>query len=236
MKIKKGIEVHVTNLILLVLVIGIFLLAFTSNIKSVFKSNGYDAIYRGNIQKNNVSLMINVYWGTEYIEPMLEILEKENIKVTFFVGGTWASSNTELLKLMYEKGHEIGNHGYYHKDHKLLSNERNQEEIYITHKLVKSILGIDMTLFAPPSGSYNQTTLSIASDLGYKTIMWSKDTIDWRDKDSEICYTRATKNAKNGDLILMHPTEHTLKALENIIRYYKENNFNLTTVSQNISE
>jgi len=65
--------------------------------------------------------------------------------------------------------------------------------------------------------------------------MWSKDTIDWRDKDSELCYSRATKNAKSGELILMHPTEHTLKALPNIINYYKENNFTITTVSDNIS-
>ncbi len=234
MKAKNNFEMHITNLILLVIVVGMFFLAFTGNIKSVFKTNSLEAIYRGNTKNNNVSLMINVYWGTEYIEPILEVLEQENVKVTFFVGGTWVSSNTQLLKNIYSKGHEIANHGYYHKDHKLLSNERNQEEIYITHKLVKELIGVDMNLFAPPSGSYNQATLQIASNLGYQTIMWSKDTIDWRDKDSEICYSRAIKNAKNGDLILMHPTEHTLKALPNIIKYYKENGFNLTTVSENI--
>ena len=226
---------HITNLIIITLIIGMFFLAFTSNIKSVYKANSVNAIYSGNTQNNNVSLMINVYWGTEFIEPMLKVLKDENVKVTFFVGGCWVAQNSELLKKMYEDGHEIGNHGYYHKDHKYLSTERNQEEIYINHKLVKEILGIDMTLFAPSSGSYNNLTLEIANNLGYKTIMWSKDTIDWRDKDSNLAYTRATKNAKSGELILMHPTEHTLKALPDIIKYYKDNNFNLTTVSENIA-
>lgn len=236
MKIKKNLETHVTNLILITLIVGMFFLAFTSNIKSVYNANNNTAIYRGNPEKNNISLMINVYWGTEFVEPMLEVLKNENVKATFFVGGCWVAKNSEILKKIYNDGHEIANHGYYHKDHKYLSKERNQEEIYINHKMVKEILNVDMTLFAPPSGSYNNLTLEVASSLGYKTIMWSKDTIDWRDKDSVLAYTRATKNAKNGDLILMHPTEHTLKALPDIIKFYKENNFNLTTVSENISE
>lgn len=236
-KIKKGLETVITNAILLTLICGMFFLAFTGSVKSVFSNKSeVQAFYSGNKQKNNVSLMINVYWGTEYIEPMLEVLKNENVKTTFFVGGTWASSNSEVLKKIFDDGHEIANHGYYHKDHKYLSDERNQEEIYITHKLVKELIGVDMTLFAPPSGSYNTQTLLIASNLGYKTIMWTKDTIDWRDKDSNLAFTRATKNAKNGDLILMHPTAHTLEALPKIIKFYKENGFNLTTVSETIAE
>ena len=236
-KIKKCLETVITNAILLTLICGMFFLAFTGSVKSVFSNKSeVQAYYSGNTQKNNVSLMNNVYLGTDYIEPMLEVLKNENVKTTFFVGGTWASSNSEVLKKIFDDGHEIANHGYYHKDHKYLSDERNQEEIYITHKLVKELIGVDMTLFAPPSGSYNTQTLLIASNLGYKTIMWTKDTIDWRDKDSNLAFTRATKNAKNGDLILMHPTAHTLEALPQIIKFYKENGFNLTTVSEAIAE
>lgn len=232
---EKFFRKYFTNIVLIMLIIGVFFLAFTSEIKSVFNANNtVKAYYNGNTKNNNVSLMINVYWGTEFVEPMLEILKEENVKCTFFVGGTWVSSNPEILKKIYNDGHEIANHGYYHKDHKLLSAERNQEEIYITHKLVKETIGVDMNLFAPPSGSYNTTTLQIASNLGYKTIMWTRDTIDWRDKDANICYTRAIKNAKNGDLILMHPTQHTLDALPKIIEFYKENGFNLTMVSETI--
>lgn len=205
-KLKKSLESCVTNAILLTLIVGMFFLAFAGGVKSVFSNkNSIDAIYHGNTEKNNVCLMINVYWGTEFIEPMLEVLKNENVKTTFFVGGTWASSNTEVLKKIFDDGHEIANHGYYHKDHKYLSYQRNQEEIFITHKLIKEIIGVEMNLFAPPSGSYNTQTLQIANNLGYKTIMWTKDTIDWRDKDSNLAFSRATKNAKNGDLVFDAP-------------------------------
>ncbi len=70
--------------------------------------------------------------------------------------------------------------------------------------------------------------------MGLKTILWSKDTIDWRDKNKSDCYTRATKDVKGGDLILMHPMEHTLAALPEILSYYKQQGLRAITVSENI--
>jgi peptidoglycan/xylan/chitin deacetylase (PgdA/CDA1 family) len=223
-----------SNFVIVLIIISVFLVTTTLDSTSLASGEGYSAIYRGDPNNNNVSLMINVYWGTEFLEPMLEVLEQEGVKVTFFVGGTWASSNSEILQNIYNAGHEIANHGYYHKDHTRISKERNREEIYITHELVKALINYEMDLFAPPSGAFNATTLEVAEELAYKTIMWSKDTIDWRDKNSDLVFNRATKNPQNGDLILMHPTQHTLNALLNIINFYKENNFNLTTVSNTI--
>ena len=91
-----------------------------------------------------------------------------------------------------------------------------------------------MNLFAPPSGAYNSTTLNVAESLGYKTIMWTKDTIDWRDQDGGLIFQRATKNACGGDFILMHPTQATLNSLKEIIDFYKNKGFNLTTVSETL--
>ncbi|MDD4211307.1 MAG: polysaccharide deacetylase family protein [Clostridia bacterium] len=233
---NKNFFVHIFSNFVIALIITSVLLA-TSTLNPTRLTSGEGdcvAIYRGNYENNNISFMINVYWGSEYIEPMLDVLKANDIAATFFVGGTWASSNTELLQKIFDDGHEIANHGYYHKDHTRITRERNKEEIYITHQLIKTLLNFDMTLFAPPSGAFNTTTLEVANELGYKTIMWSKDTIDWRDKDSDLVYKRATKNPQNGDLILMHPTEHTLNALQSVIDFYKTNNFNLTVVSNNI--
>lgn len=180
--------------------------------------------------------MINVYWGTEYLDKMLEILKENDVTTTFFVGGTWAVKESDMLQKIYDAGHEIGNHGYYHKDQGKLSAEKNFEEISNTHKLVKSLIGVDMNLFAPPSGSYSKKTVEIATELGYKTIMWTdgRDTIDWRDKDSDLIYKRATKNCKGGDLVLMHPTQATANALDNIIKTLKQKGFQLCTVSENL--
>ena len=168
---------------------------------------------------------------------MLQILKDNDVKTTFFVGGTWAVKESAMLQKIYDQGHEIANHGYYHKDQGKLSAEKNFEEISNTHNIVKKLLGIDMNLFAPPSGSFNKKTVEIATELGYKTIMWTegRDTIDWRDKDSEIIFQRAVKNCKGGDLVLMHPTAATRDAFERIIKDLKSKNFDLCTVSQNIN-
>lgn len=194
--------------------------------------------YSGDENSNKVTLMINVYWGTEYLDDMLQVLADNDVKTTFFVGGTWAVKESEMLKKIYDAGHEIGNHGYYHKDQGKLSAEKNFEEITNTHKLVKSLIGIDMNLFAPPSGSYNRKTVEIATELGYKTIMWTdgRDTIDWRDQDSEVIFKRAIKNCKGGDFVLMHPTEATKNALDKTIKTLKQQGFELCTVSENLGQ
>ena len=64
--------------------------------------------------------------------------------------------------------------------------------------------------------------------------MWSKDTIDWRDKDENKVFSRATQNLSNGDLILMHPKAHTLNALGKILDFYKQAGFEIVPVSENI--
>ena len=208
-------------------VLGVNLVTASSVINGVY--------YSGNEESNKISLMINVYWGTEYLDEMLEILDKYDVKTTFFVGGTWAVKESEILTNIYESGHEIGNHAYSHKDMDKLSKDDNQKEILTTHEIVKSLLGIDMNLFAPPSGAYSKTTVEVANSLSYQTIMWTRDTIDWRDKDANIIYERAIKDAKGGDLVLMHPTACTLEALENIIIALQEKGFMLTTVSDTLS-
>ena len=192
--------------------------------------------YCGDEKSSKVSLMINVYWGTEYLNQMLQTLRENDVKATFFVGGCWCVKESEMLKKIFDDGNEIANHGYYHRDHDKLSAEKNIEEISNTHNIVKQLLGVEMNLFAPPSGAYNKKTVEAANSLGYKVIMWTqgRDTIDWRDKDSDLIYKRATQNCKGGDFVLMHPTKATANALDKIIKKLKSENFKLCTVSQNL--
>ena len=231
MKTEK-IFVHVTcNVLLGLTILLVFALSVFSPIatQAYMASNG--AIYKGNTQSNNVSLMINVYWGTECLDEMLNTLKDNDVHTTFFVGGCWVAKNNDMLKKIYEGGHEIGSHGYFHKDHVKLSATQNRDEIYMTGELVKSIIGVEMNLFAPPSGSVNEKVVNVATQMGYQTIMWSKDTIDWRDQDENLIFKRATKNMQNGDLILMHPTKKTVQALTDILSYAINNGFLPSRVS-----
>ena len=69
-----------------------------------------------------------------------------------------------------------------------------------------------------------------------KTILWSKDTNDWRDKNAALIYTRATKNVKAGDFILMHPMNETADALDDILKFYEANSLKAVTVSKNLKK
>lgn len=204
---------------------------------TAFSSGGENSpIYRGENTRAEVSVMFNVYQGNEYLESILDTLKAYGAHSTFFVGGCWADDNNALVQRIVDEGHEIANHGYFHKDAKSLSYNANKSEIVATNDLIKAMTGKTPTLFAPPSGSYGKDVLGVCSDLGMKVIMWSRDTIDWRDKNTETIYTRATDKIEAGELILAHPTYNTAEALPDILKYYKESGLTAVTVSQIISK
>ncbi|MEK4195148.1 polysaccharide deacetylase family protein [Paenibacillus sp. FSL L8-0323] len=196
---------------------------------------GAEPVYRGNPAKPMVSLMINVAWGNEYIVPMLDVLDEENVKVTFFLDGSWLSKNPELAKEMLKRGHEMENHAYTHPNMSTLSRARATVEIEKTQKLLKESLGVTNKWFAPPSGDFDQETVEIASSLGLKTVLWTVDTVDWRNPSPESVVAKITSKAEPGTLVLMHPTASSSKALRAMIRGIKAKGLQLGTVSQTLS-
>ncbi len=234
MKRKNRITL-ITNISLVLIITFVFSVGFFTNTSvETYGGKENSPIYLGNKDNKNVSIMVNVYENTLIVNEMIDLFMEKNIKATFFVGGCWADDNEKTLLKMKENGFEIGNHGYFHKDHKKLTKENNIKEIENCGKIIESFTGLKPNLFAPPSGSYSFDTLVSAEELNYKVIMWSKDTIDWRDSDLDLIYNRATVNDKNGDLILMHPKKHTLEILPKIIDFYLKKGYNLTTVGENI--
>ena len=220
----------ITNLVI-VLMFATLIGISATNIKTVSTKADSRVVYAGNTNSSNVCFMVNIYEGNEYVKNILDILDVYSVKTTFFIGGSWAVKNIDLAKEIYSRGHELANHGFYHKDQNELSFEENIEEIKLCHEIVKKNIGVEMSLFAPPSGAYNINTVDAAESLNYKTIMWTHDTIDWRDQDENLIYKRATNNLSNGDLILLHPTKKTVEAFTNIISTAINNGFNPTTVS-----
>ena len=226
-----------TNLVLGVLVLSVGALCLSPVESAELTSGEETQIYRSaKGEGKGVSLMFNVYWGTEEVYRILDILEKYEAKCTFFIGGCWADDNVDCLRDIYAAGHEIGNHGYFHKDHNKLDLLNNQKEIAECNRFIEMAIGCAPTLFAPPSGAYNDYTLQAVNALGMTTILWSKDTVDWRDKNAAVIYTRATKNVQIGDFILMHPMKETADALEDILKFYQSNGLETVTVSQNIQK
>jgi len=190
-----------------------------------------EPIRRGN-SASNVSLMVNVCFGTEYISDLLRTFKEHGVKTTFFVAGFWVAEHNEKLREIYDAGMEIGNHGYFNKDHKKLSAERCREEIELTHRLVRSVLGCEMSYFSPPSGSFSKNTLKIAKELGYTTVLWSRDAGDSANCDAKDMVLRATKDIGAGELILMRPSATSVAALGEIIRAIQLKKLSIKPVSE----
>ncbi|MBQ9790891.1 MAG: polysaccharide deacetylase family protein [Clostridia bacterium] len=203
-------------------------------LETVAKFNG--TIYAGDQNSNKVTLMINVYWGNEHVESMLETFSEFDMHTTFFVGGSWVNENPSLAQKIKDMGHEIASHATTHADLGKLDYSGNHKEIQTCHDIVSKTLGVEMNLLAPPSGSYNKNTVTAAENLGYRTIMWTRDTVDWRDRDTNVIYSRAVNNMQGGDLVLMHPTKETAEALPKILEFIQKNGFVLATVTDNIGQ
>ena len=226
-----------TDIVMGVLILSIGALCLSPMEESVSAETNGTEIYRyAEENATGVSLMFNVYWGTDEVYRILDILSAHEAKATFFIGGCWADDNVDCLRAIYTAGHEIGNHGYFHKDQDKLNLLENQKEISQCNRFIELSIGVKPTLFAPPSGAYNENTIEAAKTLGMTTVLWSKDTIDWRDKNAAVIYSRATKNIKLGDFVLMHPMKETADALNDILKFYETQGLKAVTVSDNLEK
>ncbi len=217
---------------LVVLIIGV--VCFFPSVSATSSVDGR-VYYKGN-SKTALSLMFNVYENSQNVKDIAKLICAYGFNTTFFVGGSWVAKNGDTLLSVAAMGCEIGNHGYLHRDHATLSLDGNLKEIRLAERIIDATLkGLpnyqNSLLFAPPSGSIGNNMFEACNQLGYKVIMWTRDTIDWRDHDADLIYERAISNVQAGDLILMHPTDCTLQALPRILEYIKSAGLKVDTVS-----
>lgn len=193
-------------------------------------------IYRGNPEKPMVALLINVAWGNEFIPPILRALEKKQVKATFFFDGSWVKKNPVLAVMISREGHEIGNHAYSHPDLKSKSPNETMDELQKTNDVIEETLDVKPIWFAPPSGSFNQETILTARRLDMLTILWTVDTVDWKNPPTSEMVTRVVSEVSDGSMILMHPTRPTAEGLDKMIKDIEEKGYVLGTVSEIMSE
>ncbi|MBO5665862.1 MAG: polysaccharide deacetylase family protein [Firmicutes bacterium] len=176
-------------------------------------------VYRQVEPCGRTGLTMNVDWGTEVIPDVLDLLKERDVEITFFVSGAWAEKNPKLLRRMYLEGHQIGSHGYGHKLCSQIGKEQVLQELEKTEEAIEPLLdGMELTLFAPPSGDYDAKTVEVCREQGYKLTLWSADTIDWKEgSTAEVITKRVLKKDLDGGIILMHPKPETVKALPVIL-------------------
>jgi len=191
-----------------------------------------EPVYQGNTGEKAVALTVNVDWGEEFIPDMLKEFKKQGARVTFFVTGTWARKNPAVLKTMSQAGHSIQNHGDKHLHFNQLSATQVQEQIRGAEKTIVEITGKKSRFFAPPYGEQNQQVVSTVSGLNYQLIMWSVDTVDWQRPAPEVITKRVMNRVHNDAIVLMHPTEPTLKALPALLKELKDEGYRMVPIEE----
>ena len=174
-----------------------------------------------------ISLLLSVYEGAEYIPPILDVLDEYGAKVTFFVGGSWADGHAGALREIASRGHEVGNFGYFERDMSALPQEKCEQELRLCGALVEALTGARPSLFLPPCGAYGDGLLDAAEALGYTPVLWSKDAAC---ADAALVCERAAEG-EAGDFVRLLPSAETLSALPSVLRGFEERGLSAVTLS-----
>jgi len=195
-------------------------------------ATGPQPVYHGPGDSRAVALAVNVDWGEECVPEILNICREHDIHLTFFVTGRWAGKFPDLVRRMAEEGHEIGNHGFGHPHPDMLSVEQNLRDIQRAETVIRGIISRRTTLFAPPYGERGPAVLQAAGQAGYRTILWSVDTLDWKVRNADVITGRVVNRVHPGAIVLMHPLDATTKALPVIITELEKDGYRFVTVSR----
>ncbi len=166
----------------------------------------------------------------KYTEMLLDGLKKRNVKVTFFVLGSNASKNYNIIKKAALDGHVIGNHTYSHKNLFRLKEEEILEEIDKTNQIIEAITGTTPKYFRPSYGNYNGKILKLAK---METVLWNVDSLDWKIKNSNQITRRVLNKVSDGSIILMHDIyKSSVKAAFLIIDKLQEEGYEFVTIDE----
>lgn len=162
---------------------------------------------------------------------ILNVLEKNNARATFFVVGSRVDTYKSQIKRAYNMNCEIANHTYNHKTLTTLSADGVKYELSATDKKIKAITGENPVLMRPPGGSYKNDT--VRKNTAYPIIMWSVDTRDWESRNASKIVSNIKGNVRDGSIILMHDLyDSTASATETIVPWLISQGYQLVTVSE----
>ena len=167
---------------------------------------------------------------SDFTDRLLDCLEANNVKATFFLAGQEVEYFQKPVKRMEELGCEIGNHSYDHPDLTTLSTDDAASQLSRTDQLIQDLTGHIATVVRPPYGSYNDT---VAETAARPLILWSVDTLDWETQNADSTVQNVMDNASDGQIILMHDIfKESVDAAEIFIPQLLQEGYQLVTVSE----
>lgn len=141
---------------------------------------------------------------------LLDVLAKHEAKATFFLIGKYVRQRPGIARAIQSAGHEIGNHTYSHPNLIFVSARRLRQELQDCNKALEDALGTTPTLFRPPFGGRRPSVLRTARNFGFKTVMWSVSSYDWKADSPEFIMAKVAPalNSGRAEIILLHDGGH----------------------------
>lgn len=206
----------------------------TSNnsVSRINKTNyEYDVVINRKIDKSKKMIALTFDDGPNYnTSKVIDVLNKYDIKATFFVLGSRAINNKDILKKMADSGMEIGNHTYNHLLLTKYDENKIRSEIDDTSEVIYSATKKRPKLLRPSYGSVNNKIKKVAN---MPIIIWDIDTLDWKYHNSKRITSRVVNKVRDGDIILMHDIySASLNALSNIIPILQDNGYEFVTIDE----
>lgn len=219
-----------------------FIGAYVANQRSVAVSGAVNGIELPvccvQTDKKQAALTFDADAGSKSAGTILRILEKYDVKATFFLTGGWVEAHPEEVKQMAAQGHDIGNHSQSHTDMTKLTKEEIQQEIQAVYHAVRELTGKETVLFRAPYGAYSEELIKTVKMSGCMPIQWDVNSQDWKNYgvDSILQTVTENENLGNGSIILMHSgADYTAMALESVITKLRSQGYELVPVSRLIS-
>lgn len=180
-----------------------------------------------------VAISFDASWGADNTIKILDILDQENVKSTFFLVGRWVDEYQEEVKEIHKRGHEIGNHSNSHPNMTTLTKDQMKKEILITDAKIRDLTGEGTKTFRCPEGAYNDQVMVAVEETDHYTIQWDVDSIDWKEQGADIEYQRVIDNVKPGSIILFHNNaKYTPENLPRVLQNLKKDGYSFVTVSE----
>ncbi len=203
-----------------------------NSVSRINKTNyEYDVVINRKIDKSKKMIALTFDDGPNYnTSKVIDVLNKYDIKATFFVLGSRAINNKDILKKMADSGMEIGNHTYNHLLLTKYDENKIRSEIEDTSEVIYSATKKRPKLLRPSYGSVNNKIKKVAN---MPIIIWDIDTLDWKYHNSKRITSRVVNKVRDGDIILMHDIySASLNALSNIIPILQDNGYEFVTIDE----
>lgn len=203
-----------------------------NSVSRINKTNyEYDVVINRKIDKSKKMIALTFDDGPNYnTSKVIDVLNKYDIRATFFVLGSRAINNKDILKKMADSGMEIGNHTYNHLLLTKYDENKIRSEIEDTSEVIYSATKKRPKLLRPSYGSVNNKIKKVAN---MPIIIWDIDTLDWKYHNSKRITSRVVNKVRDGDIILMHDIySASLNALSNIIPILQGNGYEFVTIDE----